>query len=98
MKAGIIRKIKFWGLRTYGNSFDNDVEVVWLCRVVHVEDGLKWQIIKNKSQWDFNLIEYDQECLNEYLVHEVEIVHEPMLKYSLIGHRGKALNLSDIPF
>jgi len=106
MKLNSIRKIQFWGLRNSvscsgGVCFDNDEKVTWLCRVVRVATGLKWQIIKNKQQWDSYLIEYDQECLNEVPVNEVTIVNAPMVKYSLIGQRGKAFDktsLSDIPF
>jgi len=106
MKLNSIKKIQFWGLRNSlgaggGVIFDCDTKVTWLCRVVRVVDGLKWQIVRNNNQWDSCMIEYDQECLDNTPLHDVKIVHEPMVKYSLIGQRGKALdkvNLCDIPF
>ena len=90
MRLNSIRKIQFWGLRNSvscngGVCFDNDEKVTWLCRVVRTDEGLKWQIIKNKSQWDNYLIEYDQESLNEYDINDVTIVNDPMAKYSING-------------
>ena len=82
MKVRSIRKISFRGLRAYGGSFDNDVRLTYLCRVVRVEDGLKWQIVRNKHQFNCQLVDHDQESLNEYDVAEVEVVNVRMLKYS----------------
>ena len=105
MKVNSIRKIQFWGLRNSigcsgGVIFDNDEKVTWLCRVVRVADGLKWQIIKNKYQWDYDLIDYDQECLNNYTVDEVAIVNDPMVKYLFSTQRGVRLqdNYNNLPF
>ena len=93
MKLNQIRKIQFWGLRNSiscsgGVIFDNDEKVTWLCRVVRVADGLKWQIIKNKVQWD----NYHQESLDEAGINDVEIIDEPMPSYSWNSQRGVSLN------
>jgi len=105
MKVNQIRKIQFWGLRNSvscsgGVCFDNDEKVTWLCRVVRVADGLKWQIIKNKQQWDSYLIEYDQESLNEASINDVEIINDPMIKYSWSAQRGAKYHKSHsfLPF
>ena len=105
MKVNSIRKIQFWGLRNSigcggGVIFDNDEKVTWLCRVARVADGLKWQIIKNKHQWDHDLIDYDQESLNQCHVDEVTITNDPMAKYSYTTQRGVSLqdNYNSLPF
>jgi len=106
---GTISKIKFSSLRNAigangGVIFDTDSKVTYLCRVVRVPDGLKWQIVKNKYQRDDCLIEYDQECLDQHGIDDVEIVNEPMLKYSINNVRGRVNNhdfdsfIANIPF
>ena len=104
---GTISKITFDGLRnSIGESggvlFDNDARITYLCRVVRVPDGLKWQIIKNKYQSSAGLIEHDQECLDQHGIDDVEIVHVPMVKYSINKVRGKisgdSINFDDWPF
>lgn len=92
MKVGTVRKIKFWTLRnSYGYGgviFDNDEQVIYLCRLVRVKSGLKWQIIKNNNQYDDQLIGYDQISLDNDCVEDIEIIKQPMQKYRNNGIRG----------
>ena len=69
MRLRQIKKLTFWTLRSGlgcdgGVVFDCDTQVTKLCRVVRINDGLKWQIIKNKTQAFDGLNEVDQECLD----------------------------------
>jgi hypothetical protein len=69
MRSRQIKKLTFWTLRSGlgcdgGVVYDCDTKVTKLCRVVRVKNGLKWQIIKNKSQSYDHLNEVDQECLD----------------------------------
>lgn len=103
MKLRQISKIKFSGLRTVigdsgGVIFDCDEDVSWLCRVVRTDEGLKWQIIKNKYQFDHCLLEHDQLCLDQYAIDEVEIIKEPMIKYIMVKHTGRSLREDFRPF
>ncbi len=100
MKVRSIKTIKFWSLRTalgsgYGVIFDNDTLVTRQCRVVRVDDGLKWQLVKNKEYEHSYCNEEDQECLNETNIDDVEIVHESMVKFSNNGTRGMSMNEYD---
>lgn len=91
---GTISKITFNGLRNSigangGVIFDNDARLTYLCRLVRVPDGLKWQIIKNKQQFDTDLIEHDQVSLDNQAIGDVEIITAPMVKYSINKIRGR---------
>lgn len=103
MKPGQVRKLKFWALRNGvgmngGVVFDVDTEVTYLCRVIRIKEGLKWQIIKNKHQYDEQLMQYDQECLDNYEIYEVKILHEAFKKYVYPTGRGKNLKSYFLPF
>jgi len=105
MKVGQIKKIKFNSLRdtlgdNYGVCCDTDTLVVRKCRVVHGEFGLKWQLVKDFEYMHHYCNETDQECLDNGEIDDVEIVNEPMIKYSWCAQRGVALNknYSLLPF
>jgi len=97
MKVRTIKKIKFWSLRPgigtdLGFIFDEDTEVTRLCRLVLVESGLKWQLVKNNYYKCSYYNEEDQECLNETNYEDVKIINEPMFKWSINGSRGQSIN------
>lgn len=103
MKLNTIRKIRFWALRNssgYGGVvFDNDKQVIYKCRLVRVEYGIKWQIIKNNKQYDDQMIDYDQISLDNSRLEDVEILNLPMDKYRNNGVRGvRRPTDTDTPF
>ena len=59
--------IRFWTLRSYAGTFDNDVQVTRKCRRVRCAGGWKWQLIRyyQDREWDWP-IELDKEILDEY--------------------------------
>ena len=100
LTLGSVRKIKFNGLRNHigangGVIHDADTMLVYLCRLVRVPDGLKWQIVKNKYQADPWTIEIDQESLDDNDFDDVVIVTEPMIKWSINRVRGRVAKGSD---
>ena len=106
MKARQIKKIEFWSLRdglggSYGVVNDIDTLVTRKCRSVKDGQGLKWQLVKDNEYYHHYCNETDQECLDSTCIDDVAIVNEPMIKYSLIGQRGKPIDkglLHEIPF
>jgi hypothetical protein len=105
MKARQIKRIKFWTLRDYvgdsgGVICDNDTQVIRKCRVVIGEYGLKWQLVKDDEYEHHYYNETDQECLDNTLVNDVEIVKEPEVKFLWRNQRGVSLkeNYSLLPF
>ena len=105
MKVRQIKKIRFYSLRDLigdegGVICDNDTLVVRKCRVVIGDYGLKWQLVKDEEYKHHYCNETDQECLDNTLVNDVEIINEPMGKYSWCAQRGATLNenYSLLPF
>ena len=105
MKARQIKKIRFSSLRDgiggdYGVINDIDTKVTRKCRAVIDEYGLKWQLVKDSEYHYHYYNEADQECLDELRGEVVEVVKEPMVKYSWNAQRGVSLaeNCSLLPF
>jgi len=105
MKARQIKKIKFWSLRDCmgeegGVICDNDTVVIRKCRAVLGEYGLKWQLVVDDEYKHHYCNETDQECLDNTLIDDVEIVNEPMVNHSWCAQRGVTLNenYSLLPF
>ncbi len=108
MKYRQIKKIKFWSLRddigpSGGVECDIDTLIIRKCQVVRTSYGLKWQLVKDSqyNDWYMHVNDTDQECLDNTNINDVEIIKEPMEKYSINGQRGLShnkTNLCDIAF
>lgn len=105
MKVRQVKKVRFNSLRdtisdNYGVCCETDVLVVRKCRVVLGEYGLKWQLVKDEEYNHHYCNETDQECLDNHDINDVEIVNEPMVKYSWNAQRGGRTNenYSFLPF